>query len=202
MHQPQTFAWGGQRYRYGAWHAEDGTAFLSPEHAAGPPSPQVLRRLLDQLADLGFLAVVTSALNESVTPTFLSVGFERIDELAVLRHDLADIAASPGMQHRRGTTRDRAAVLDVDARAFQPAWRLDGAGLDDAIHATPAAAGASSTASTSRRRSPTRCRAGAGAPGSCSDSQCTPTTSVRESAGGWSPIASDGAAAGRAGACW
>lgn len=139
MHQPQTFAWGGQRYRYGAWHAEDGTAFLSPEHAAGPPSPQVLRRLLDQLADLGFLAVVTSALNESVTPTFLSVGFERIDELAVLRHDLADIAASPGMQHRRGTTRDRAAVLDVDARAFQPAWRLDGAGLDDAIHATPAA---------------------------------------------------------------
>ena len=139
MHQPQTFAWGGQRYRYGAWHAEDGTAFLAPEHTAGPPSAPVLRRLLDQLSDLGFVAVVTSALNESVTPTFLSVGFQRIDELAVLRHDLATIVDAPDVEHHRGTTKDRAAVLELDALAFQPAWRLDGVGLDDAIHATRAA---------------------------------------------------------------
>jgi GNAT superfamily N-acetyltransferase len=139
MHQPQTFAWGGQRYRYGAWHAEDGTAFLAPEHTAGPPSAAVLRRLLDQLSDLGFAAVVTSALNESVTPTFLSVGFQRIDELAVLRHDLATIVDAPDVDHHRGTTKDRTAVLELDALAFQPAWRLDGVGLDDAIHATRAA---------------------------------------------------------------
>jgi len=139
MHQPQTFAWGGQRYRYGAWHAEDGTAFLAPEHTAGAPSAPVLRRVLDQLTDLGFGAVVTSALNESVTPTFLSVGFQRIDELAVLRHDLASIIEARPVAHRRGVTRDRDAVLALDAMAFPPAWQLDAAGLHDAISATRAA---------------------------------------------------------------
>lgn len=138
MHQPQTFAWGGQRYRYGAWHAEDGTAFVAPEHAAGAPSVPVLRRLLGQLTDMGFGAVVTSALNESVTPTFLAVGFERVDELAVLRHDLDAIVDATPIPHRRGTPRDRPGVLALDALAFQPAWRLDEAGLHDAIHATRA----------------------------------------------------------------
>jgi GNAT superfamily N-acetyltransferase len=39
---------------------------------------------------------------------------------------------------RRARRCDRVAALAVDARSFDPFWRLDEAGLDEAIDATPA----------------------------------------------------------------
>ena len=38
---------------------------------------------------------------------------------------------------RRARRSDRAAALAVDARSFDPFWRLDPAGLDEAVDATP-----------------------------------------------------------------
>jgi ribosomal protein S18 acetylase RimI-like enzyme len=38
---------------------------------------------------------------------------------------------------RRARRSDRGAALAVDARSFDPFWRLDSAGLDEAVDATP-----------------------------------------------------------------
>lgn len=139
MTDPQMLAWGTQRYRVGAWHAEEGTALLAPNRTGAPQTPAMLSRCLDHIAELGYRAVVTSALNEHETPLFVAAGFRRIDELAVLRHDLAELPTCRPVSHRRGQAEDLQATLAVDAAAFPPAWQLDGSGLEDAISATRSA---------------------------------------------------------------
>ena len=103
-------------------------------------SVDFVRRCLEHLAARGFSRVVTSALSPDEQRSFLAAGFAVEEQLHLLAHDLhplprADTAATV----RRARAVDRPGVLVVDSASFQPFWRLDESGLDDAIRATPKA---------------------------------------------------------------
>ena len=146
--------WGSQRARTGPWRGDRRVAFLTPLPDAPVPSAEFVRRCLATLAERGFERVVTGALAPDEQPGFLSAGFEVSEHLHLLAHDLRagrwrdagpsglpSRRAASGLPSRRALRRasraDRAAVLATDVAAFEPFWRLDDAGLDDALAATP-----------------------------------------------------------------
>lgn len=95
------------------------------------------------MAGQGYDRVVTGALSPSEQASFRAAGFRPSEELHLLGHDLRVIppvpasATAAGVSMRRAGRADRPTVLDVDARAFDAFWRLDDAGLEEAISATP-----------------------------------------------------------------
>jgi ribosomal protein S18 acetylase RimI-like enzyme len=136
----EVLQWGWERARTGPWRGDGRIAYLAPLPPAGAPSADFLRRCLDTLAARGYTRVLTSALAPPEQAGFLSLGFEEYERLHLLSHDLADIARpdrEAGKLLRRGRSADWPAVLAVDAAAFSAFWRLDAAGLREAIEATP-----------------------------------------------------------------
>ncbi len=113
-------------------------AFLTPVPDSPAPSVSFVRRAVEELAARGFRQVVTPALSSTDQAGFLAAGFHVHQQLHLLTHDLrsrlptADTAAV-----RKARREDRPAVIAIDNRAFPPFWRLDDAGLDEALHATP-----------------------------------------------------------------
>ena len=137
----EVLQWGWERARTGPWRGDGQIAYLAPLPPAGAPSVDFLLRCLDTLAARGFTRVLTSALAPPEQAGFLSVGFEEYERLHLLSHDLEGVPRPPreaAQLLRRGRGGDWPAVLIVDAAAFSPFWRLDGAGLREAIEATPA----------------------------------------------------------------
>lgn len=114
-------------------------AFLAPEPDAPPPSPSFVSRYLRELTGQGFSSVVTAALAPTDAQAFVSVGFEEQERLRLLSHDLRDLPRRAGPRPRRVRPQDWTAVLTVDSASFAPFWRLDHAGLHDAVAATPTA---------------------------------------------------------------
>jgi ribosomal protein S18 acetylase RimI-like enzyme len=134
------FRWGRERARTGAWRGDRQVAHLSPLPDGPALSVDFVRRCLDHLAARGFSRVVTSALSPDEQRSFLAAGFGVEEQLHLLAHDLRHLPrASTAATLRRGRTGDRPGVLAVDHASFQPFWRLDEAGLDDALRATPRA---------------------------------------------------------------
>jgi ribosomal protein S18 acetylase RimI-like enzyme len=84
---------------------------------------------------------VTAAVAASEAQAFLAVGFTVRERLHLLAHELTRLddpnAAVANTTIRRARRSDRAPALEVDSRSFDPFWRLDPAGLDEAIEATP-----------------------------------------------------------------
>jgi ribosomal protein S18 acetylase RimI-like enzyme len=71
---------------------------------------------------------------------FLEAGFVERERLHLLIHDLRDLPdPHTPARLRRARRHDRPAVLTIDQLAFDEFWRLDEAGLLDAIAATPVA---------------------------------------------------------------
>jgi ribosomal protein S18 acetylase RimI-like enzyme len=136
----ETITVGRQRFRLGPWQADTGIAQLSLPPRTAPPSSDDLRAALELVAERGYTAVLTSALEEGEARPFTDIGFSERDRLHVLVHHLRDLPAGrpvPRLRLRRGRHRDRPAALDIDGRAFPPFWRLDDHGLTDAEAATP-----------------------------------------------------------------
>ncbi len=136
----EVLQWGWERARTGPWRGDGRIAYLAPLPPAGPPSVDFLSRCLDTLAARGFTRVLTSALAPAEQAGFLSLGFEEYERLHLLSHDLADVprmARETARLLRRGRSGDWPAVLAVDGAAFSAFWRLDAAGLREAIEATP-----------------------------------------------------------------
>lgn len=138
--------WGRERVRAGAWRGNATIAYVHPVPGSPLPSSEFVRRCLRTLARQGYARVVTGALAPFEQVAFRAAGFEPSEHLHLLSHDLRAIPALPMLQSeghrdtavlRRSTRADRDAVLDVDGIAFDPFWRLDDAGLDEAISATP-----------------------------------------------------------------
>jgi len=130
--------WGRERARAGPWRGDARTAYLAPLPDAPPPSAGFLRQCLDTLAGRGFRSVVTGALAPGEQRPFLAAGFEEHERLHLLVHDLLELDdVESTVRIRRSGRRDRPAVLELDTAAFHPFWRLDRAGLEDAIRATP-----------------------------------------------------------------
>lgn len=142
MSTRQTLTLGHERFRVGPWHADPSTAYLALTPDVTRPTAGGLQRCVDQLGQDGYSSVITSALHPDEARPFLRVGFVEFDRLRVLSHDLADIdpprrTVDPSVTIRRAHRADRSAALGVDGRAFPPLWRLDSAGLAEALTATP-----------------------------------------------------------------
>ena len=129
--------WGAGRIRVGPWRGDDRIAYLAPVGDGPAPTPDVVRRAVASLAGRGYQQAVTAALGPLEAQGFLLAGFEVHERLHLLARDLRDLPPMPPVTLRRGRRRDRPDVLAVDGRAFSAFWRLDDAGLDEALAATP-----------------------------------------------------------------
>ncbi len=138
-----TVGWGSDQFRVGPWNADAAVAYLALSPQVLQPTVDGVRRVLERLAADGYRAVTTAALRPPELGPFLQAGFTERERLTILHHDLEAIPAVPrgdvadGVTLRRAGRRDREAVLGLDHDAFSPSWRLDDAGLSDALAATP-----------------------------------------------------------------
>ncbi len=128
---------GAERARTGPWRGDRFVALLTPLPEAPMPSPAFIRRCLAVLADRGYRRVVTGALAPAEQAGFLAAGFEVAEELHLLGHDLVGLPPRPRAPLRRARRDDHPAILHVDHASFSPFWRLDEAGLEDTLTATP-----------------------------------------------------------------
>ena len=130
---------GHERVRVGPWRGDRHVAFVAPIGDAVPPSAEMIEHACRVLAARGYERVITGALGAREQRGFLDAGFRAHDELHLLAHDLSHVPDVPPARLRRGLRVDRRAALAADAAAFAPFWRLDAAGLREAIGATPVA---------------------------------------------------------------
>ncbi|HUP85901.1 MAG TPA: GNAT family N-acetyltransferase [Acidimicrobiales bacterium] len=130
---------GRERLRVGPWRGDRETAYLNPVPGSPIPSAEFVSRCLRTLSRQGYLRVVTGALSPSEQNAFRAAGFGVSENLHLLSHDLRNVppVEPPDGLLRRSTHRDRDRVLEVDRLAFDPFWRLDDSGLDEALRATP-----------------------------------------------------------------
>jgi ribosomal protein S18 acetylase RimI-like enzyme len=125
----------GERARFASWGGDGSVAHLSPASVA-PLSAEFVFCCLDWLRSGGYASVVTSALTAPECEGFAQAGFEVHEELDLLVHDLGRLPPV-SRRLRRARAAHRAAVVRLDALAFDPFWRLDEGGLDEALAATP-----------------------------------------------------------------
>jgi GNAT superfamily N-acetyltransferase len=132
-----TITWGAERFRVGPWHGDERVAYLAVGTTAIVPSVSGVHEVLDRLRNDGFARVMTSALRPQEVPAFLAAGFAERERLVVLQRSLAGVARATSNALRRIRPGEMGAVLAVDHLAFEAPWRLDAAGIDEALHATP-----------------------------------------------------------------
>lgn len=128
--------WGTERLRVGPWRGDERLAYVAPVAETPPASASMVRHCCEILAGQGYLEVVTGALGVPEQQGFLTAGFEVREELHLLSRHLDTLPVASAAPIRSGHRRDREEVLAVDAQAFSPFWRLDQAGLSEALAAT------------------------------------------------------------------
>lgn len=128
---------GRERVRTGPWRGDGQVAYLAPLTDAPAPSAGFVQQCLGELSARGYGSVITAALSVSERQAFYVAGFRDQERLRLLVHDLDRVASPPDVPMRKARSADRAAVLAVDAGTFDPFWRLDEWGLDQAVAATP-----------------------------------------------------------------
>lgn len=124
----------GLQLRLGPWRGSDRVAYLAP---LGEPRRAAIEAAMTRLAQRGFSEVITSAIPEPELEPFVHLGFEQHEQLHLLAHDLIGVEPVSWRATRRARPTDRNRVLTIDDEAFQPFWRLDSEGLNDALAATP-----------------------------------------------------------------
>jgi ribosomal protein S18 acetylase RimI-like enzyme len=136
---PQTLAIGDDRLRVAPWRGDPTTAYVVARH--GRPSPYAVARCVEQLAVGGYEAALTTALAPADQGPWLATGFTVHERLHLLSRAVEPVpeVGPASVALRRGRRKDRPDVLEVDGAAFPAFWRLDDAGLEDAITATPSA---------------------------------------------------------------
>lgn len=130
---------GTEQYRIGSWRGQRTTGYVAPlsppEQLTRAGLEQVLRRLVRR----GYRDVLTAALTEHEQSFFRGAGFAVHERLHLLQHDLHDVAReiAPRPTLRPVRRWQHRTLLEVDAHAFDPFWKLDRANLLEAIQATP-----------------------------------------------------------------
>jgi ribosomal protein S18 acetylase RimI-like enzyme len=138
VHRPADIACGRDRFRIGPWQGDREVAYVALGDNGRAPALDAVRRCVGHLRTLGYRSVVTAALRTDEAAPFHKVGFETIESLIVLRHPLRPLPDTPDVRLRRARRRsDLAATLAIDGLSFTPFWRLDEAGLTEALTATP-----------------------------------------------------------------
>jgi ribosomal protein S18 acetylase RimI-like enzyme len=138
LRAPET---GVARLRVRTWHADDQVAHITPAaDGSGPLTTEEVRRCIAELRRDGYRGAVTAAMGWADQPPFLGAGFVPAERLHLLLHSLDElpdpVLAAPA-QIRRGRRRELDELLEVDHAAFSGMWRLDRAGIDEALSATP-----------------------------------------------------------------
>jgi ribosomal protein S18 acetylase RimI-like enzyme len=133
--RPRSLGWA----RVTPWRGRDDVAHLVVGES-GPPIPDRLDECLARLRRDGYASVVTSAVTSVDARRFVDAGFDVRERLHLLEHPLQRVPPTErdAPRLRRAWRGDRPAVLALDERAFDHFWRLDAAGLRDALEATPA----------------------------------------------------------------
>jgi ribosomal protein S18 acetylase RimI-like enzyme len=131
--------WGARaRLQVSAWRGSTDTVVVTPLPQRPSPAAHDIDREVAALAERGVRQVLTGALHHGELRPFVDAGFTEHERLHLLRHDLRALPEpTRPVRNRRAWRRDQADVLAIDARAFDPFWALDRAGLDDAVRATP-----------------------------------------------------------------
>ena len=125
------------RLRVVPWRGDTTVAHITPGRAR--PTAAAVHRAIDEVITSGYRSAITGALAVPDQLPFLQAGFEVHERLHLLVRTLDHLPDSVSVDLRRGHHADRPRVLQVDAAAFPSFWRLDGAGLADALAATPSA---------------------------------------------------------------
>ena len=129
--------WSSNGVRVRTWQAQQQTAHLTPMRQPGALRRNDVDEIIDALVVADVTGAVTSAIGPFEEQIFLDAGFVVHERLLLLRHSLDDVDEPPTTSMRRASRRDHDMVLHVDGLAFQDFWKLDDAGLSDAISATP-----------------------------------------------------------------
>ena len=121
--------------RVAAWHGRSDVASIALS-GTDAPTLDVLDRILDRLRVEGYREAVTNAVGPAASLPLLDSGFKVRERLHLLEHDLTDLPPPSGNTRRAART-DRAAVVAIDADAFDDFWRFDDLALREAERATP-----------------------------------------------------------------
>jgi GNAT superfamily N-acetyltransferase len=134
-------ATGVARLRVRTWHADDQVAHVTPAaDGSGPLTTEEVRRCIAALRRDGYRGAVTAAVGRADQPPFVEAGFVPAERLHLLLHPLDELpnpVLTAPANIRRGRRRELDDLLAVDHAAFSGIWRLDRAGLDEALNATP-----------------------------------------------------------------
>lgn len=128
---------GGVQLRVRPWRGRPDTAECAVHPAGALVPPGLVLDAIDRARGLGYRTVVTPAMAPMEWRPYTDAGFVIRERLHLLSHDLLDLPPTLPHPLRRVRRRERDRVLEIDATAFEPFWRLDPDGLDDAIRATP-----------------------------------------------------------------
>jgi ribosomal protein S18 acetylase RimI-like enzyme len=131
----QSIRFRGGVARVAAWHGRPEIASVALL-CRGAPSIEAVDGLIEQLRAVGYREVITNALAPGASLPLVDCGFEIRGRLHLLSHDFENLPG-PTRRTRRSGSGDRAAVLTVDAAAFDDFWQLDDVGLRQAARATP-----------------------------------------------------------------
>ncbi len=130
----EVVSFGSDRFRIGTWRGDPSIGYLAPVSVL---TASGIERAVQHLHHKGFSEIITSALSPAEQHRMINAGFVIHERLHLLRHDLHLVGPARHLTSRRARRRDRATVLRIDSRSFEPFWRLDDAGLTEAIGATP-----------------------------------------------------------------
>ena len=136
---PQVVRAGGRSLRVARWPGGARAAQLGPVPGEAPPTAELVRAAVGELAELGFDEVLTTALSVHERSPFEAAGFDERDRLVLLRRRLQGTLPSVPRAAvvRTGRRREWPELAAIDQRAFSPGWALDAAAIGDALEATP-----------------------------------------------------------------
>jgi ribosomal protein S18 acetylase RimI-like enzyme len=135
----QTLRLGDAWARIGPWRGGGDAAQIVIAGVPADVTLDLVERCCEHARRRGFGRLVTNAVAPDESESFLAAGFSVHESLHLLRLDLVTEPPSPTRALARAGRRDRDDVLALDARSFEPFWRLGPVGLRDAITATPVA---------------------------------------------------------------
>lgn len=140
MSRADVLQMGGQRLRVRRWRDDPRSVILVPLHDGAAISAHTVQVVLSQLAGRGVTRAYTAALTPDDQAPFRGAGFEPLEHLHLLSHDLRSLDPTPpAASLHPGRRWHRARLLTLDHAAFDGFWQLDDTGLDDALDATPVA---------------------------------------------------------------
>jgi ribosomal protein S18 acetylase RimI-like enzyme len=134
----------GVAARVRPWPGTNDVAHLVALDQQGAPPVALLRAWLNDLRREGYTSVRTGATATTHRGPYEALGFNTIQQLALLRVRLSDVAPAPrrasataAVRLRRARAGELVVLAAIDRAAFPAGWSLDAAAIAEAAGATP-----------------------------------------------------------------